>query len=382
MAAVASTHTQRALIVAAVVFCLALALPVRIPADFWAFYVAGRAVLDGNLAQAYTAGGLRAQIVAAGGTETDVSPYLRPPFHAVFMVPLAFFPVRAAFWLWIWLQVAVLGECLWWARAKFGRWALILGLFWYPLLAGLSIAQDGALILGSAVAGFALYERGKPFWAGLVWSLGLVKLNVVWLLPLGLVAGAQWAVLGGFAAGGLGLLGLSALAMPPLQWLNVIGQSPHVAVNGSKFINLHTAVEALGLPALAWGLLGLLAVLLVVMASEAAPLWRIWLASVLAGLLLTPYAFLYDGAVLLLGAWLTFAYSESWPAKAAAGLYALPLVPWLTQVGGAWAAVPPLVLLTWLAAITVQPCLCADLSKRLRLRRPSSGATEPAFRSE
>jgi len=93
---------------------------------------------------------------------------------------------------------SVLGYSLWW-----GEW-------------------DSFMLL-PAVAGVALVSRGRGYGAGLMLSLLLVKPNLMWLLPVLLIAGRQWRVLAGFTTGAAVWLLSTPLIMGfdhTLDWVN------------------------------------------------------------------------------------------------------------------------------------------------------------------
>lgn len=64
----------------------------------------------------------------------------------------------------------------------------------------------------AAVGALLALDRGMPFVAGLALAALLMKPQLIWLLPVGLVLAAQWRVLAGFACGAALWL-VSALAL-------------------------------------------------------------------------------------------------------------------------------------------------------------------------
>ena len=57
----------------------------------------------------------------------ELVPFVRPPFYALFLAPLAWLPFGAAFWAWLGVQISVLAGTWLWAFRRWGADALILG---------------------------------------------------------------------------------------------------------------------------------------------------------------------------------------------------------------------------------------------------------------
>jgi hypothetical protein len=82
-------------------------------------------------------------------------PFVRPPFYALILAPLALLPFGAAFWVWIGLQSVLLIGCWAWAFRRWGPDALVFGALYLPTALGIAPGQDCVVMLVIAIAAVA-----------------------------------------------------------------------------------------------------------------------------------------------------------------------------------------------------------------------------------
>ena len=157
------------------------------------------------------------------GSSTSLPTFARPSFSLPLSF-LAFLPFSAALVLFAGLQFAFFCLSLF---LLFRRFELpvdllpVFGLF-YPALMGIITGQDPHTLALLVLAGFLLLEREQDAIAGAVWALCLYKFNLILWLPLMLVARGRWRAVGGFAATGAVLAAVSALLVPPSNYLELL----------------------------------------------------------------------------------------------------------------------------------------------------------------
>src|SRR5579862_9394127 len=109
----------------------------------------------------------------------------RLPFYYALLSPLAALSFEVAQWVWLGGMVLAIGifACL---RSGLGRRRTAIACCWsWPLLWSLPQGQDVALVLLFMGAGlWALYARKNWWLAGLLFSLCLIKFNLLVLCPL------------------------------------------------------------------------------------------------------------------------------------------------------------------------------------------------------
>lgn len=123
--------------------------------------------------------------------------YISPPPYAWLILPLVPLGPQAATWVWLAVLLAAL-VAAWWIAAPGAGAARALWLLgaaaWYPVLYGFSLAQPDLLLLLIIAAAWRLCASGRPYIAGAVLGLGVVKPTLVLVLPLVLLAAGRWRV--------------------------------------------------------------------------------------------------------------------------------------------------------------------------------------------
>lgn len=172
--------------------------------DFPIFYAGAKLLGAGDL---YSPAALQRIERQEIGCTSPVAAFIRLPYFAALVGPLTLLPLGAAFAVWrIGLLAAEIGFVS--SFRRHWKWALLACVWSFPLAWDFDNGQDVSFLLLAIAAGTVLMARGRPFAAGLCWSLCAAKFHLLALLPLLLVARNRRAA-GGLAAGGAVLLGIS-----------------------------------------------------------------------------------------------------------------------------------------------------------------------------
>jgi Glycosyltransferase family 87 len=185
--------------------------------DFPDFYCAARMLAQGRGHQLYDAEVQRqCQARYAGRVGTL---YIHPPFEAVLYLAVAWLPLRRAYLLWSFLNLALLAAGVRrLANEALPSWdwgiAFAASLTLVPVLLCFLQGQDSLLLLLLVILAFTALRHERALAAGCWLGLGLFKFQIV--LPLALVLvltqsrTARGALARGFALVALALAGLSA----------------------------------------------------------------------------------------------------------------------------------------------------------------------------
>jgi hypothetical protein len=192
-----------ALIVAGVLFRLVLLthIPREVSvctADFLAFYAGGK--LAGSPAMYSQEAVFRTEKQAAGCYLENLI-FIKPPFYALLMWPLAQLPFMTAFALWRALGLVAVAVFIWkWPGDKLVGAAACA---WFiPLANNFTVGQDVAFVLLAVVVAYRLLKTGYDFWAGVVLGICAIKFHLFPLLPILLIYRRLWrTVLGGVCTG-------------------------------------------------------------------------------------------------------------------------------------------------------------------------------------
>ena len=183
--------------------------------DFSAFYSGGSLVGSAHLYSPEAA--FAAQEKAIGCHHENIV-FIKPPFYALLMWPLAQLPFVPAFYLFRALVLAGVGLFLWlwpgdrWVAAAICAWSV-------PLAATFTVGQDVIFILVAVLGAYRMLRSGREFTAGMLLGLCAVKWHLFLLLPVFLLRGRLWkTVAGGAAVGGVWIAMCFAAAGP--AWLS------------------------------------------------------------------------------------------------------------------------------------------------------------------
>ena len=335
-------------------------------ADFVTFHAAGGLALKGALTSAYDTAAIAAaeKLSAPGETLTYLWRY--PPTFALFTAPLATLPYLVAYALWS--AIGLLAFISGLKRLLPGRdgWLLALGA---PATFVCLLHGQSALLVAAAFAwGLALLEK-RPLIAGAILGCLVCKPHFA-IAPLLLLAvSGRWRALGGFAGCAALLCALSVVAFGFAPWSEFLRTAPQMAevlaqggLSWAKVPSAFTLALSLGLPQpVAWALQAACATIAVLLAAL---IWRSpgaeglkGAACIAAALLISPYLFDYDLALLAVAAALAIrAGAMQRPGMRLALLLALAtpaLAPTIAKLTGVQLGVLPL---AFLAAVVVRAC--------------------------
>ena len=132
----------------------------------------------------------------------DGERFLSPPPLAWLTVPLTFIGSVGAFYAWLVLSLAALVAAWWLAAPGAGvlrsLW-LIGALAWYPVLYSLSLGQPAMIVLFAVAAAWRLAEARRPYLAGAVLGLSVVKPQLAFAVPVVLLVAGRWRIAAAWA---------------------------------------------------------------------------------------------------------------------------------------------------------------------------------------
>lgn len=320
--------------------------------DFLSFYAGAGLIANGRLYDLAEQSARERTLVPG---LIYIAPYIRPPFYAAVLAPMARLPLAVAFALWVLAGIVTLLAIWAWAYRRHGPDSLVFCSLFLPAAYGIAHGQDCVFLLAILLAASLALERGRDRLAGSIAALVLVKFHLALLLVPAMVAGRRWRVLAGFsgvalieAAASLAIIGPGGVrqyvALLTSRDLETLSPSPE------RMINVQALLINAG--AGSWWLRALVVGAVVVFTCVVAWLTRHpaqWFWTAIAGsILVAPHAYQYDAALLLppLLAGI-FGPGVGKPERIAAATAALPVVYLGTLVGPPWAAAGALALTVW-----------------------------------
>ncbi len=206
--------------------------------DFVSFYTGGKLARTPEL---YSRPANLQVIQSILGFHMEGTTYIRPPFYAVMLKPLAALPYRVAWGIFF---AATLASILWFV-IRFSKECPSLPFFAslsIPLLTPLLNGQDTPFLLVILGAAILLFRRNRDFAAGLVLSLCALKFHLFLFLALLLVMKKRWRAVQG------GACGLAVLALASLgeirAWIQVL-RDPWISPDPQNLPNLHGLILTL-----------------------------------------------------------------------------------------------------------------------------------------
>ena len=287
--------------------------------DFYSYYAISLLLLRRGPSTVYDFAAQKQfqdQVTAQWSGHFILLPHILPPWATLLFYPLALLPYRAAYLAWgasILLLFGAAIAMLLRAAGLRGRAALLgaaAAAASLPVLVVLLQGQSDAVMVAAVAAAALAWTARRPARAGAFAALGLIKPQLVLLLPLLLLVRRSWRAVAAFGAGCVLLLLLSLAAFGPaacLAWLQLLapwafaGHADFPVDTQAQF-SLRGLIQALGVP-LSFQLvvlaLGLLALAVILLRTRADP--RLELALAIAGsTALSPYQHAHDLALLII----------------------------------------------------------------------------------
>ena len=217
------------------VFSVTWPLVIRGHADFLGFYTGAALIGTDGL---YSPAANREVQQRLAGFSYHVVQYVRLPFYAAALRPLALLPYQTAYWIFQTLSIAA---AVIFVRLSRGPWQLTAAIsVFLPLAFSIIGGQDITFLMVICGVAVVLHRFGRDAAAGFVLSLCLLKFHLFVLVPLVLIRHRKWRMTGAAAAGVILWLAISTLVAGldwPSQYLAVL-MSAAVSPNVSLMPNI------------------------------------------------------------------------------------------------------------------------------------------------
>jgi hypothetical protein len=228
------------------------------------------------------------------GQEARYLPFIRIPFYAAALRPLAALPYTVARRVWITVLILAALASVGLFSGTRRHFAIALALS-FPLADALMVGQDITLVLLIVLAAARIFAGGQEFLAGVVASLLCIKMTYLPAAGLVFLAKSRRGLLGlltgtaaqlgiSFAAGGAGW---------PSQYLAVL-RNPLLEPHPSRMLSIH---ELLPPAAYVVGAIALYAIFW--LACKRLSLADGLTLALASGLIAAPHCRIYDGVVLI-----------------------------------------------------------------------------------
>ena len=269
--------------------------------DFVSFWAAAKLALQGQPWLAYDVAAHRAVELTAGKVE-GLLPFPYPPPYLFFVLPFGLVPFWLAFPLWVGLTGTL------YVLAARRLAPLPYSLVNPAALPCALIGQNGLLTTAIFIRGSEFVET-RPFTAGLLLGLLVIKPQLALLLPVALLASSNWRAIAGAATSSIGLL---VLALAAFGWESYQGFFQILPRYAGFMRESQWPWNELASPFALFRFIGVpqgiaIAAHALVALGAAAITWRAWsrrwehriavLAT--ASVLVPPYLFTYDALLLI-----------------------------------------------------------------------------------
>ncbi len=266
--------------------------------DFFALYPGGRLAFSGNLYDKAAEDRVQAE-VAQG--YSDAMTFIRLPFYGVMLWPLGRLPYLLAYSIFLTLSFLSLAAFVFIWRPPLPAVTLEAVCLFLPALVAFLNGQDILFLVLTVALVVRLEAAGHSLAAGMLLSLGAIKIHLFALVPLLILAGGFWTVGLGYALGGLGLIAISFMAQGrnwPMNFYHLFTMAvvnPHV----DFMPNLHNLCEHIPFSGWWQALLTLVVIAASWFAVRRSSFLRGLGIVLCAGLLIGHHAYLADCSLLL-----------------------------------------------------------------------------------
>src|SRR5207302_10456878 len=249
------------------------------------------------------------------------------PPYAWLVFPLTLLGAAGAVYSWLAISLLSLVAAWWVAAPGQGRarvlW-LLGALAWYPVLYGLSLVQPGLVMTAIVAVAWRLGESRRPYLAGAVLGLSVIKPQLVLVLPVVLLAAGRWRIVLPWAAiaAGFVLLSLAVLGTDGLNdYRATLAHQSQMATN--RYFTLAYLLGP-GAAAYLWSAIVVIVTGVGAYLNRHASVSRLFALGLVASMLAATYWHLQDFTVLVLAAWLFWrdrppAWQRAWLLVMVAG---------------------------------------------------------------
>jgi hypothetical protein len=316
--------------------------------DFVAFYTGGKLAGTPDL---YNADANIRTIEQTIGGRMIHTLYLRHPFYAALLMPLAALPYL---WAYASFTAATLTAFLWFV-IKFQRECPALpffAAFSVPLALAEANGQDPAFLVATVGASILLTRAGRDFASGAILSLCILKPHLFLFVALLLLMKKRWQIIFGGVAGAAGLtvFGVAINGIDSIRgWIAVV-RNPWINGDAESMPNLHGLVAMLHAPGWSEAMLMVLTVLAFLwLVHKSDSFELLFAAALLCGLLANTHAAVSDELLLIPVMVLVTGATQWAPLRVASALILTPVPYFLAVAGPPFAALFPAALIVQLA---------------------------------
>ena len=282
------------------------------------------------------------------GDFNDGARFISPPVYAWLVLPITLLGATAAVYAWLAISVAALVAAWWIAAPGSGSrkavW-LLAAFAWYPVLYNVSLVQPALVVVFLVALARRLAEGNRPYLAGVVLGLSVIKPQLTLLLPLVLLFAGRWKIFVGWAATAAVLAAASLVAIGTQglnDYLSLLNEAQQVANN--RYFTLAYVLGPGSLSYIAQGIVIGVAIIAAYLNRKAGHA-RVFALGLVATAIGATYWHLQDYAVLVPAAWLFWGENPRTALRwlllviVIAGEFAWPLAPLPLLVGvGVWFA--------------------------------------------
>jgi hypothetical protein len=313
--------------------------------DFRHLYVSGYMVRTGQARDLYDAQNqLRLQTTlvspAAGGVVL-----IRPAYIALLFVPFSLAPFRAAYFLWLTINLCLLTIAAILMSTRHGETSLaMLFLAFVPISIALFDGQDTLVLLVLLAGAFGSLNEDREMRAGIFLAMGLFKFQIVLPIALLFVMWRRWRVVGGFSLAAVILAGISFGLVGASGMRNFASSlwAVHSRVHYEVMPNLHGFVTAIfgGNSGLNRSLIIVLSLLVILWASTRSPIrGQALLVAIAVATLVSYYLNIHDASILMLPVSVLI-QRGGWQAWTALAVFVSPAVAIFALSETHWMVVP------------------------------------------
>ena len=279
--------------------------------------------------------------------------FVRLPYYAALLKPLAALPYQASYLLFQGVCMAATLAFAWKSRLRSPAvpWLLLISI---PVLTSFANGQDIMIVLALSAAALDLEGTDHPWLSGFCLALCTIKFHLFLLTPLSLLMHRKWRVAAS-AALGVAIQMAVSFAVAGLQWPikyveflknPVLHPAPYVLPNLSGISGSNTLLEFL--------LIAVVGVITMYLCWRTNSFPAAFALCVFASLLVTRHSYIQDCALLLLIP--MFIPAES-SFVSQLGLIVLTPIPYfLVMADGPVGRITPVLLLLWFILLAADAC--------------------------